>query len=431
MSEGRTGILVYESSLGDDARRRLREIRRADVVVGIPSHRNARTIGEVVRAVAEGVTVYLPNQRVVLMNADGGSSDNTSRYLADVSAGPNVERLITVYEGGAGKGIAIRSIFEAAAVLDAKACVVVEARAPGIVPEWVPALVNPIMSGCDMVLGCYRRSAFASALTDNLAYPFLRTFFNADIREPLASEFALSGALAGEFANRDVWETDVARFGINVWLAVQGVVDERRVAQVDLGYRGEGSSEPGAPGDARFMHMVGTLFRTLTIHRRLWQRNPPPRRPVFHGGRSPDMTAPSSDCATALIEGLFSARDEYAAEWQRSLSPVALQAVNALFEQPIDAFTFPMDLWARVVADFSLSYNKGDGDPDKVAEALLPLFYGRAGSYVRETDGMTVVEREALVHRMVQAFQAIKPYFVEQWDNYQPWVDSLGYGLGL
>jgi len=78
---------MYESSLGDDARRQLMEIGGADVVVGIPSHRNARTIGEVVRAVAEGVTVYLPNQRVVLMNADGGSSDNTSRYLADASGG--------------------------------------------------------------------------------------------------------------------------------------------------------------------------------------------------------------------------------------------------------------------------------------------------------------------------------------------------------
>ena len=285
---------MYESALGDDARRRLREIGSADVVVGIPSHRNARTIGEVVRAVAEGVTVYLSNQRVVLMNAEGGSSDNTSRYLAEATVGDNVERLITVYEGGMGKGIAIRSIFEAAAHLDAKACVVVEARAPGIVPEWIPALVNPIMSGNDIVLGCYRRSAYAAALTDNLAYPFLRTIFNADVREPLASEFALSGTLAGDLANRDVWETDVARFGINIWLTVQGLVEERRIAQADLGYRGEGSGEPGAPGDARFGHMVGTLFRTLMVHRRVWQRNLPPQ-PPFHGDRSPDVSVPCSD----------------------------------------------------------------------------------------------------------------------------------------
>ena len=108
-----------------------------------------------------------------------------------------------------------------------------------------------------------------------------------------------------------------------------------------------------------------------------------------------------------------------------------MAAVIALFEQPIESFAFPIELWARVVADFGLSYNKGDGDPDKVGDALLPLFYGRAGSYVRETEGMTVVQREAVVRRIVQAFQAVKPYFVEQWDNYQPWVDSLGYGLGL
>ena len=111
MSEGRRGILMYESALGDDARRRLREIGRADVVVGIPSHRNARTIGEVVRAVAEGITVYLPNQRVVLVNADGGSSDNTS-LRGDAPVGTNVERLIAVAEDGMGKG-GRYSIFEA------------------------------------------------------------------------------------------------------------------------------------------------------------------------------------------------------------------------------------------------------------------------------------------------------------------------------
>jgi len=427
---------MYESSLGDDARGRLSEIGGADVVVGIPSHRNARTIGEVVHAVAEGVTVYLPNQRVVLMNADGGSSDNTSRYLVDATVGANVERLMVVYEGGMGKGIAIRSIFEAAAALDAKACVVVEARAPGIVPEWIPALVNPIIGGSDMVMGRYRRSAYAAALTDNLAYPFLRAFFNADVREPLASEFAVSGTLAGDLANRDVWETDVARFGINIWLTIQGIVEERRIAQVDLGYRGEGGGEPGALGDARFTHMVGTLFRTLTIHRRVWQRNPPPHRLAFHGGRSPDTTTPGSDrdtpvAATALVERLLSARKEYTAEWERSVCPAAMRAVNALFEEPADTFRFPIDLWARVVADFALSYNKGDGDPDKVGEALLPLFYGRAASYMRETDGMTAIEREGVVRQIVQAFVALKPYFVEQWGNYQPWVDSLGYGLGL
>jgi len=287
------------------------------------------------------------------------------------------------------------------------------------------------MSGGDIVLGCYRRSAYAAALTDNLVYPFLRTFFNADIREPLAGEFALSGALAGELANRDVWETDVARFGINIWLTMQGLVEERRIAQVDLGYRGEGSGEPGALGDARFGHMVGTLFRTLTVYRRIWQHNPPPLRPAFHGGRSPDLTVPCSDCATALVEGLYTARRDYAAEWERSLSPAAMRAVNALFEQPIETFRFPIDLWARVAADFALSYNKGDGDPDKVGDALLPLFYGRAGSYIRETEGMTVVERESIVRRVVQAFLAVKPYFVEQWDSYRPWVDSLGFGLGL
>ena len=55
---------------------RLREIGAADVLVGIPSYNNARTIGHVVRAAAAGLAKYFPDQRAVIVNSDGGSTDS-------------------------------------------------------------------------------------------------------------------------------------------------------------------------------------------------------------------------------------------------------------------------------------------------------------------------------------------------------------------
>ena len=420
-------MLMYESALRGEAKRRLAQIGRADVIVGIPSHRNGRTIGEVVEAIAAGIDTYLADRRVVLMNADGGSSDNTARQVSEVLVSPNVQKLVTVYRGPLGKGRAIRAILEAAGRLDVRVCVIIEARSPGITPEWIPRLVNPVVEGRDLTVACYQRSAYAAALTDNLVYPFMRTLFNRDLRDPLAGEFCLSGSLASEVAKRDVWETDVARFGFNAWLAIQALTENIDLSQVDLGYRGEGGGQPGALSDARFLHMVGTLFRCLTTHRHIWQKRVPLRPVPFDGQRQPDRLIPSPECVDVLIDSVYRSQAKYLPQWQMVLSPETLRAVVDALAQPRPAFGFSPRLWARVVLEFALVYNRGEGDPDKVADALLPLFYARAATYVRATHGLTVAQREAVVAEVLRAFLATMPFLADKWENYQPWVDTSGY----
>jgi hypothetical protein len=415
---------MYESTLSPEARQRLRQIGQADIVIGIPSHRNGRTIGEVVRAISEGIATYLYDQRVVLMIADGGSSDNTVRHIADAAVTPNVEKLINIYEGATGKGTAIRSIFEVTAELQAKAGLVIEARAPGIMPEWLPALLTPILSGDDLAMACYQRSAYASALGDNLMYPFLHTFFGANLRDPLAAEFSLSGAMAADLAGRDVWETDVARFGINIWIAIQSLAENRRMSQVSVGYRGDGSGEPGMPLDARFLHSVGTMFRLLAVHRRLWQHEPAFRQIPMRAAGGDDEHIPCPDCYAELLVAFKEGGERYTNEWRRTLSPATLREIVDAMNGPMEQFDYSPQLWARTVAEFAVIYNQGEGDPDKVAEALLPLFYGRTATYLQRTRNMTPLQREAEITGIVRAFDESKSHLVEKWQSYELWADD-------
>ena len=411
------------SALTAKVERRLEKIGSADIIVGIPSYRSGRTIAEVIDAVMRGIATYLPGWRVVLVNADGGSSDNTTEQIAEVHAPPGVEKLLYVYRGQIGKGMGIHSIFEVAARLHARACVIIEAHAQGIVPEWIPALVNPVLAGDDLTMGCYQRSSYGAALGDNLVYPFLRAFFNADVREPLASEFCVSGELAADLLACDVWETDVARFGVNVWIGIQALAENRRISQVDLGYRGESGTEPGTPLDARFLHAIGTMFRLLTTHRRLWEKAPIGKHIPFEGGRcQQNKPIPCQDCLGALVGAMRDGQERYGEEWKKTLSPETLQGVLALFEQPLENFDFPIDLWTRVVLELAVLHNKGEGDPDKVVRSLLPLFCGRAGAYVRQTQTLTPAEREMVVEQIVQAFADAKPLFLAKWNAYQSWL---------
>lgn len=416
---------IYDSTLNAAARDRIGEIKHADMVIGIPTHRNGRTIGEVLDAVVTSVQTYFPDRRVVLANADGGSSDNTVRQIEEAPLPVNVCPLLITYEGVTGKGTAIRAILEATTLLDSSVCVIVEARAPGITPEWIPMLATPVLQGDELVMGCYQRSAYAAALTDNLAYPFLRMFLNTDLREPLAPEFALSGDLAARLAEEDVWETDVSRFGVNVWIASYCLAEGLRISQVDLGYRGDGSGVPGAPFDARILHVFGTMFRLLSTHRHVWQAGPPARSIPFRGERRLADVVPENDCEDELIEAMLAGSERYGTEWEKTLCGETFLEVNALCQSRREAFVFPARLWARVALEFAIVHNEGEGDPDKVVEALLPLFYGRAATYIREARGLTLEERETLVESIRQAFEDTRPMFMELWNRSYTCLDDV------
>lgn len=415
-------ILEFESALSAEATRQLRKLGRADLLIGIPTHRNGRTLGEVLGAVLRGVASFYPDRRVVLMNADGGSTDNTVRLFADIEAPRNVGKVLCTYEGVTGKGTAIRSIFEAAGRLRVGACLIVEARAPGIRPDWLPALINPVLQGDDLTMACYQRSAHAMSLTDNLAYPFVHTFLHTDLREPLAAEFCLSGTRAQEMAACDVWETNVSRYGVNIWVALHGLIAGLRMSQVDLGYRGENGGEPAAPLDPRFLHSVSTLFRSLSIYRRAWQRELTPRHVAFRGGCHVDELLPCDEYVDLLVQAMRDGESRYLNEWALALGPQRLLQVRDLLSQTSETFAFPIDLWADVVFAFAMLFNKGEGDPDKVVEALLPLFYGRTAAYIRETRDLKPLERERVVDEIVDAFVARRDDFARRWNAYQPWV---------
>src|SRR5258708_13937113 len=142
--------------LSPEVETRLQEISEVDVLVGIPSFNNARTMGHVVRAAAAGLAKYFPDQRAVIVNSDGGSGDGTPEAVAvaDFSnPGPilvqhpltPVQKIVTPYHGMPGKGSAFRTIFAIAERLGPKACVVFDADLRTITPDWLHLLLAPVV----------------------------------------------------------------------------------------------------------------------------------------------------------------------------------------------------------------------------------------------------------------------------------------------
>ena len=68
------------------------KIGSADLVVGIPSFRNAATIGYVASTAAKGLREHFPGARVAIVNADGGSEDGTPDRVVEGASGVPVIR---------------------------------------------------------------------------------------------------------------------------------------------------------------------------------------------------------------------------------------------------------------------------------------------------------------------------------------------------
>jgi glycosyltransferase involved in cell wall biosynthesis len=419
---------MMETALRANGQRRLAELGVADVLIGIPSYKNAPTIGYVMDIAAKGAQTHFPLLRSVIAVVDGGSSDETVQIASTRTLPPSMRRIVTTYQGIQGKGSAVRALFEIARVVGAQVCIVLEADLESLTPEWIQKLAQPILSHeYDYAIPAYARPLVEGAVNDILAYPLTRLLYNADVRQPMAGDFAISGELAGKLHDRDVWETDIARHGIDIWITTIAINENIRMCQVPLSPKIENKREAAVAFDPGFVQSVGTLFRMLEIYRRRWSETRPLRGVPICGGEivQKDQRLTGAITIEMLSDAFQSGTRRYRRFWRTILSPGNFDAVIELFNKPHGTKHFPPDLWAQVVFDFAVVYNKGENDPDKVAAALLPLYYKRIATILRETNAkLDAVEQ--VVQAQAQVFADHKQYLVHRWQTYVPWaVDGV------
>ncbi len=416
---------MLETSLRLDAQRRLLDVGTVDIVVGIPTYKHARTLPLVMKTVAEGLARDFAGLKTVITIVDGGSPDDTLAVANQTHLPTNVKRVVTSYQGVQGKGSAVRGIFEIARALRARVIVILEADLQSMTPGWVEKLARPILDNqYQLAIPHYLRPLPDGAMTDLLAYPLTKLLYGADVRQPMGGEYALSAELAQRISARDVWETDVARHGVDIWLTTVAINENVKMCQVRLGVKLDDSRELLLSFDPTFVQAIGTLFRLMDIYKRRWQEGQQSRTaPFFGNGVVSDVLHPWLPTVTsaALGDAFVAGSRRYARLWKSALTPSTRNAIRDLSESPDGATRFGSKLWARTVYDFATVYNQGEGDPDKIVAALLPLYYARCATIMRETN-LEPIAVENAVQEQARQFAIEKPYLLHLWETYVPWA---------
>ena len=423
--------MAEDTLLTDDFLRQLINVGEVDILVGLPTHNNAKTIEPVIRAIQAGILKCFPRERAIIINADGGSQDGTpelviSASIDDVWSVSKVYALRTLhsistrYARSPEPGTALRTILAAADLLRAKACVVVSPDSTTIEPDWLQRLARPVYNdNFDLVSPIYRRQEFEGVLMRNLLYPMTRAIYGYRVREPYASEFAISGRLATDFLTKETWNDEWGRIGAEICLTITAITGKYRVCQSFLGTKAQ-PYRSASDLVAAMRRTVGALFSSLDSNFPLWStiagsQPVPTLGAQSEGAQSEVMLEPVRVNRKRLREMFATGVAELEPVFRSILSASTLSELQRIATLEVSEFNYPADVWAKTVFEFAASYHKSVISRDHIVQALVPLYRGRTLTFLLENRDGSGENIERSVESLCGEFERLKPYLVEVW----------------
>jgi hypothetical protein len=418
--------LAEETLLTDDFLRQLINVGEVDILVGLPTYNNAATIEPVLRAIQAGILKCFPRDRAVIINADGGSQDGTPQLVTGTSiddmwsaskvyALRTLHAITTPYARSPEPGIALRTILAAADLLQAKACVVISPDCTTIEADWLQRLAGPIYKdNFDFVAPTYRRQKFTGVLMRNLLYPMTRAIYGYGVREPYSTEFAVSSRLATDFLSKEIWSGDGGRSGAEILLTIAAITGKYRICQSFLGTKPP--QDRSATDLVEAMRTtVGALFSSLSGNFDLWSTLTVCQPLPTIGPQSEVTLEPVTVDRPRLKEMFSTGIAELEPVFRSILTPSTLSEMQRIAALELDAFRYPADLWVKTVFEFAASYHKAVISRDHIIQALVPLYRGRALTFVLENENASADDLEKSVESLCGEFERLKPYLLELW----------------
>lgn len=401
---------------------------KTDILVGIASYNNAKTIGHVVRAVEAGLLKYFPDKKAVIVNSDGGSRDGTTDVVKNVThdhttiflshPAYSAHRMSIPYNGIPGKGSAFRAIFRQAGEMGADACCVVDADLRSITPEWIELLLSPVIKeGFDFVAPLYSRHKFDGTITNSIVYPMTRALYGRRIRQPIGGEFGFFGRLADYYLVQNVWESHVARFGIDIWITTEAVANDFRVCQTFLGAKIHDPKDPGADLGDMLVQVVVTLFNLMEKHFYKWQHTKGSADIPTFGFRYHVGLEPVKVNVGRMLDIFHTGISDLRPIWVNILGPGDLGEIEAIGEIPDNSFRFPKGLWTSIIYDYAIAYYKRVMSADHLIRSLIPLYLGKTASFVMEAEDMEQEGAEAEIEELCRSFEEKKDYLINRLGN--------------
>ncbi|MBU2551060.1 MAG: glycosyltransferase [Proteobacteria bacterium] len=410
--------MKFNSALRGYTSKRIEEIEAADILVGIPCFNNQSTIEHVVQTVTHGLNRHYKDLRSVIMIADGGSTDDTREVAKEFEIKPWQEKIVSIYRGPGGKGSAFRSIFETAHRLEAKACMVVDSDLRSITSDWVKYLLEPVLDkGYEYVSPVYTRYKYDGTITNNIVYNLTRVLYGLRIRQPIGGDFAFAGPLASYYIEQDVWETDVARYGIDIWMTTNAITNHFKICQSNLGVKIHDAKDPAEALGPMFRQVVHTLFVLMETYENEWKTVRGSRSvPMFGLDKflEPEAIKVNLD---RLVNEYKTGFRQFKSLYQDIFCPDCFEVLKKAAGLAKTKFELPSETWVQVLYETAATFHSWTHNRTQLINLVTPLYLGRVASFINQTRDMTSIQAEEVVERQAQIFEDHKDYLIRVWED--------------
>jgi hypothetical protein len=235
------------------------------------------------------------------------------------------------------------------------------------------------------------------------------------VRQPIGGDFGFSGKLAKFYLTKDVWHTDVARYGIDIWMTTEALANNFAVAQSFLGAKIHDPKDPGADLSAMLYQVVGSAFGLMETYSGVW-KNVLGSEPVQSFGFQYEVGLEQVPVDAGRMLRMFRAGIRDLKEiWTAVLGSGDFHELETLASHSDDEFRFPLKLWTRVVYDYALAYRMRKLPHEHLLRSLTPLYLGKTASFVMEVRDKSQSEAETEIERLCLEFEENKGHLVNNW----------------
>jgi len=408
----------YDTALRGYTAKRIEEIETADILVGIPCYNNESTIVHVIRMVTHGLAKHYNDKRSVILVADGGSTDDTREAVRDFEIKPWQEKIVSIYRGPGGKGTALRSVFEAAARLKVNVCAMVDSDLRSITADWVKYLIDPVLEkGFQYVSPVYVRHKHDGTITNNIVYNLTRALYGKRIRQPIGGDFAISRDVAKYYTEQDVWTTDVARFGIDIWMTTSAITQGFKICQSNLGVKIHDVKDPGQHLGPMFRQVLSALFFLMEGYESYWKRVKGSETLEMFGFEGTQEPEPVNVNPEGMIELFRTGYQQFSPLWKDILSRECFDHIEKAATLDSKEFHISTDVWVKILYELAATFHMWTVNRNKLLDLMTPLYFARVASFVKESWEMTSEEAEALVEEQAMKFEDQKEYLLNLWEG--------------
>jgi hypothetical protein len=286
-----------------------------------------------------------------------------------------------------------------------------------ITPEWLELLIKPVIDGgFDYVAPLYHRHKYDGTITNSIVYPVTRALYGKRVRQPIGGDFGFSGAMAKHYLTKDVWETDVARYGIDIWMTTTAIADGFRVCQSFLGAKIHDAKDPGADLSAMLHQVVGATFDLMETYPDIWKKTEGSMATPVFGFTYAVGLEPIAVNLDRMIERFRLGVKELMGVWELFLPREIIRLLERAAVEQKERFRIADDVWAEIIYRFAIAAHHKTLNREHLLKSLTPLYIGRTASFVMDTRDSDADDVEAKIEELCRRYEEKKSILVNFWD---------------